>query len=47
MHDDDLGLWFSLSGLSQGKQDSAQGQNEILHMMHHIKLVRVARFGCN
>lgn len=45
LHDDDLVLWFSSSGLSRGNQDSAQTQSEILHMMHHVELVRVARFG--
>lgn len=34
-------------GISRGNQDSAQIQSEILHMMHHIELVRVARSGYN
>lgn len=32
-------------GISRGNQDSTHVQSEILHMMHHIELVRIARFG--
>lgn len=45
LHDDDLDLWFSSSGFSRGNQDPAQVQSQMRHMMHHVELVRVARFG--
>lgn len=34
-------------GISRGNQDSTHVQSEILHMMRHIELVRIARFGYN